>query len=59
MLSLCFFDFSVGVGAFVIKLSNISSFFSMCSYTLKPANHHDLLESGLSIVLLYCSYALL
>ena len=28
MLSLCFFDFSVGVGAFVIGLSQISSFFS-------------------------------
>ena len=28
MLSRCFFDFSVGVGAFVIGLSQISSFFS-------------------------------
>ena len=28
MLSRCFLDFSVGVGAFVIGLSQISSFFS-------------------------------
>ena len=28
MLSSCFLDFSVGVGAFVIGLSQISSFFS-------------------------------
>ena len=28
MLSRCFFDFSVGVGAFVVRLSQISSFFS-------------------------------
>ena len=28
MLSRCFLDFSVGVGAFVIGLSKISSFFS-------------------------------
>ena len=28
VLSLCFFDFSVGVGAFVIRLSQISSLFS-------------------------------
>ena len=28
VLSLCLFDFSVGVGAFVIGLSQISSFFS-------------------------------
>ena len=30
----CFFDFSVGVGAFVIGLSQISSFFSHCGYTI-------------------------
>ena len=29
MLSRCFLDFSVGVGAFVIGLSQISSFFFM------------------------------
>ena len=28
VLSVCFLDFSVGVGAFVIGLSQISSFFS-------------------------------
>ena len=28
MLSRCFLDFSVGVGAFIIGLSQISSFFS-------------------------------
>ena len=28
MLSRCFLDFSVGVGAFVIGLSQMSSFFS-------------------------------
>ena len=28
VLSLCFFDFSVDVGSFVIRLSQISSFFS-------------------------------
>ena len=28
MLSRCFFDFSVGLGAFVIGLNQISSFFS-------------------------------
>ena len=31
MLSLCFLDFSVGVGAFVIGMSQISSFFSSVS----------------------------
>ena len=30
MLSFCFLDFSVHVGAFVIGLSQISSFFSVC-----------------------------
>ena len=30
VLSRCFLDFSVGVGAFVIGLSQISSFFSLC-----------------------------
>ena len=30
VLSLCPFDISVGVGAFVIGLSQISSFFSFC-----------------------------
>ena len=30
VLSLCPFDISVGVGAFVIGLSQISSFFSIC-----------------------------
>ena len=30
VLSLCPFDISVGVGAFVIGLSQISSFFSYC-----------------------------
>ena len=30
MLSLCYFVFSVGVGALVIGLSQISSFFSHC-----------------------------
>ena len=30
MLSRCFLDFSLGVGAFVIGLSQISSFFSSC-----------------------------
>ena len=29
MLSCCVFDLSVGVGAFVIRLSHISSFFSV------------------------------
>ena len=29
MLSDCFFDFPVGVGAFVIGLSQISSFFAL------------------------------
>ena len=29
VLSRCFFDFSVGVGAFVIGLTQISSFFSI------------------------------
>ena len=32
MLSRCFFDFSVGVGAFVIGLSQISSFFTIYIY---------------------------
>ena len=32
MLSLCFLDFSVGVGAFVIGLSQISSFFLLVMY---------------------------
>ena len=31
MLARCFLDFSVGVGAFVIGLSQISSFFSNLS----------------------------
>ena len=31
MLSRCFFYFSVGVGAFVIRLNQISSFFSILS----------------------------
>ena len=30
MLSRCFLDFSVDVGAFIIGLSQISSFFSYC-----------------------------
>ena len=33
VLSLCPFDISVGVGAFVIGLSQISSFFSLFDYT--------------------------
>ena len=32
MLSRCFLDCSVGVGVFVIGLSQISSFFSICNY---------------------------
>ena len=32
VLSLCPFDISVGVGAFVIGLGQISSFFSYCSF---------------------------
>ena len=32
MLSRCFFDFSVGVGAFVIGLSQISFFFTCYDY---------------------------
>ena len=35
VLSRCFLDFSVGVGAFVIELSQISSFFSFKSSKLK------------------------
>ena len=34
MLSRCFLDFSVGVGAFVIGLSQISSFFSYHEFLL-------------------------
>ena len=34
MLSRCFLDFAVGVGAFVIGLSQISSFFSYMTKTL-------------------------
>ena len=34
MMSRCFLDFSVGVGAFVIGLSQISSFFSCNIYHL-------------------------
>ena len=32
VLSRCILDFSVGVGAFVIGLSQISSFFTQCIY---------------------------
>ena len=35
MLSSCFLDFSVSVGAFVIVLSQISSFFSIPSFSRK------------------------
>ena len=33
VLSRCFLDFSLGVGAFAIGLSQISSFFSFYNYT--------------------------
>ena len=36
MLSRCFFDFSVGVGAFVTELSQISSFFSTSGRDMRP-----------------------
>ena len=35
MLSLCFLDFSVGVGPFVIGLSHIASFFSLYNTCMK------------------------
>ena len=35
MLSRCFLDFSVGVGAFVTGLSQISSFFSLIKDLIK------------------------
>ena len=34
-MSRCFLDFAVGVGAFVIGLSQISSFFSSKSYFVR------------------------
>ena len=36
MLSRCFLDFSVSVGAFVIGLSQMSSIFSDCFFLLFP-----------------------
>ena len=36
VLSRCPFDISAGVGAFVIGLSQISSFFSYTGYTIYP-----------------------
>ena len=41
MLSRCFSNFSVGLGAFVMGLSQISSFFSV-----KLANYHELFFCG-------------
>ena len=38
MLSRCFLDFSVGVWAFVIVLSQISSFFSLHEIDVNVAN---------------------
>ena len=42
MLSLCPFDISVGVGAFVMGLSQISSFFSS-DFVCKVAEHSFLI----------------
>ena len=42
MLSHCFLDFSVGVGAFVIGLSQISSFFSYLAEILDKKHPTEL-----------------
>ena len=46
MLSRCFFDFSVSVGAFVIGLSQTSSFFS--SHVIINANAKVFSKVGLA-----------
>ena len=40
MFSHCFLDFSVGVGAFVTGLSQISSFFSCFAHLFVKAKEH-------------------
>ena len=46
MLSLCPFDISVGVGAFVIGLGQISSFLSIYSKVFRSTAKHPTHEVG-------------
>ena len=50
MFSRCFSDFSVGVGAFVIGLSQISFFFSSCKVLLIVIDYIDIRKRNVDFV---------
>ena len=57
MLSRCFLDFSVGVGAFVIELSQISSFFSPKGKSILQNEKSHMENECLLLSLLFTCFA--